>query len=140
MLDPHREIVALHVVPPAVVAPVQRAVVQRRDVPRPVALAHELGDLGAVLVHDVMRARLRDGIHEPAPAARVVALAGMDDHHVERSCRVGRPLVEIGRRTPYRLRVVQGGGIGGRAGGLRRGADRQTGPPAGECYPAIHLA
>ena len=53
-----------------------------------------------------MRAHLRNGIHEPAPAARVVALACMDDDHVDRAGRVARALVEIGRRAPHRGGVV----------------------------------
>src|SRR5439155_1467454 len=133
VLDPHREMVTLYAVQPAVVAPVQRAVVLRCDVPRPVALAHELRDLGAILVHDVMHARLRDGIHEPAPAARVVALARMDDHDVERSGRVARPLVEIGRRAPYRRRVVRGAGISRRRAGGRPGGPGNSSAPRTIC-------
>src|SRR6266545_2122929 len=116
MLDPDGEVVALHAVPPAFMAAIQRAVVQRRDVPGAILLAHELRDLAAVFVHDVMRAHLRDGIVEPAPAARVVALASVDDHHVRHAGRVGGPLVEVGRRPP------DAGWKIGRTGGVRRRA------------------
>ncbi len=102
MLDPDGEVVALHSVPPALMPAIQRAVVQRRDVPGAILLAHELRDLAAVFVHDVMRAHLRGGIVEPAPAARVVALAGVDDDHVRHAGRVRGALVEVRRGPPDR--------------------------------------
>ena len=127
VLDPDGEVVALHAVQPAVVPPVQGAVVQRRDVPGPIPFEHELRSLAAVLVDDVVRARLGGGIHEPAPAARVIALAGVDDHDVHRARRVGRPLVEVGRRPP------NGGCIVGRAAGIwrRRAGGRSRRGPGG---------
>ena len=101
--------------------PVQGAVVQRRDVPRAVALEYELGDFASFFAHHVVGAGLRHGIHEPAPAAGVVALTGVDDHHVNRARRIGRPLVKIGGWPPHRGRVV------GRSGRRRRGAGARCG-------------
>src|SRR5438046_6337051 len=81
-------------------------------------LAHELRDLAAVLVHDVMGAHLRRRIVEPAPAARVVALAGVDDDHVRHTGRVRGALIEVGRRPP------DGGWKVGRTGRVWRRARR----------------
>ena len=114
VLDAHREVVALHAVQPALVAAVEVTVVQRRDVPRPVALQHQLRNLGPALVDHVVRAHLRYGIHEPAPAARVVAFAGVDDHGVDQAGRIRGALIEIGRGSPRRGPVV------GRARGVGR--------------------
>src|SRR5256886_116895 len=139
MLDPHREVVALHPVEPAVVAPVQRAVVQRRDVPRAVPLEHELGDGAAVLVHHVMGAGLRDGILEPAPATRVVALAGVDDHQVDRPGRIGGPLVEVGRRSPHRRCVVRRSGCRRRGAGARCRRGRKAWPSSGARERTVHV-
>src|SRR5690606_28584446 len=78
VLDSDREAVRRDAVLVALLAASARALVRGRDVPRAVRLADELGDLRAVLLHDVVRARARGGVAEPAPAPRVAALAGVD--------------------------------------------------------------
>ena len=140
VLDPDREVVALHPVEPAVVAAVQRAVVQRGDVPRAVALRHELGDFASLFAHRVMRADLRDRIYEPAPAARVIAFAGVDDHQVDHAGRIGRPLVEVGRRSPYRGRVIRRSARRRRRTGARCSGGREARAGSGACERSINLA
>src|SRR3712207_7903073 len=52
-----------------------------RSVPATVGLGHELRNLRAALVHHVVGAHAGGGVDQPAPAARVAALAGVDDDH-----------------------------------------------------------
>src|SRR5207249_4215878 len=115
--------------------------------PGAVLLAHELRDLAAVFVHHVMRAHLRGRIVEPAPTARVVALAGVDDDHVRHAGRVRSALVEVGRRPPDGgWKIERGGSVRRRTSGgcQRRSRDalclrdspEVSGAPSGQVDPA----
>ena len=122
MLDADREVVGRHAVLRALLVARARALVVRGDVPRPARLAHELGDLGAVLLDDVVRARAGRRVPQPAPAAGVAALAGVDHDEADLGAVAAR---EVRRRPPHRRRVVRGPGAGaalgrGRDLGVRR--------------------
>jgi hypothetical protein len=93
-------------------------------VPGLVRLADELADLGAGAVDDVVGAGARLGVVEPAPAAAVGALAGVDDHQGDLAGGAARAGAVVGRGAPDRLAVVRAlGGLWGRGRGLEVGLD-----------------
>jgi len=135
VLDADGELVAADAVETARHTVVLVAVVVRRDVPALAALLDQLGDLAAGRVDDVVRRHARGRVLEPAPAAGVRALAGMNDDEL----RLGRAAAParrvVGRGTPHRPRVVWTSGQR-RHGGRHR--DRR--PSIDRHQLALHVA
>ncbi|EAU63108.1 hypothetical protein STIAU_6827 [Stigmatella aurantiaca DW4/3-1] len=107
VLDAHREVVRRRAADPALHASIEGAVVGGPHVPAAIRLADQLRDLAAALVHHVVRRDPRCRVHQPAPAPRVGALAGVDDDHRDFGTR--GPGVVVRRGAPDGGRVVRPG-------------------------------
>ena len=116
VLDAHGEVVRARAVLLAAGGAVERAVVAGADVPGLAVLVDQLADLAAVVVDDIVGAHARPAVGEPAPAARVAALAGVDHDHRRRARAARRPRRGVGGGSPDDPRAVGAAALGaGRA-------------------------
>nr|WP_293275831.1 YchJ family metal-binding protein [Nannocystis sp.] len=113
VLDADGEVVAAGALELGELAPVEAVLVLGGDVPGLVGLLDQLRDLRAVLLDDIVGADARLGLGEPAPAAGVGALAGVDDDDLRRAGGAGGALAEVARAAPGGAGVV---GVGGEHG------------------------
>jgi hypothetical protein len=117
VLDADGEVVAGDALEVGLLAAVEVLVVLGGDVVGALGLLDELGDLGAVLLDDVVGADAGLRVDEPAPAAGVGALAGVDDDHPDLAGVAGGAGALVGRVA------VEGAGVVGVGG--------EVGPPGG---------